>query len=221
MPLTSRSQLRLFLKFVNREKSINVLLKHAADQYAKYLRGFGEKEAQFAACSGGPGLGKVSIVTGVALFVSHTSLSQTTFCRKAFSRAVDVNEQDKTIMWEGVDDEFRVIVQDCVDSGRQYRISFGEDPFMVHEAKDPGKSFALRLMWLCGAKAKWEQLPEGRRILPQVIRHLTNSTKKSLIVVNLDETNKLMETQLGAEYLAHLLSAIRHSNRGRTLALSI
>ena len=68
VPLTSRSQLGPFLKFVNREKSINVLLKHAADQYAKYLRGFGEKEAQFAACSGGPGLGKVSIVTGVALF---------------------------------------------------------------------------------------------------------------------------------------------------------
>jgi hypothetical protein len=60
--LESRSQLGPFLKFVNREKSINVLLKHAADQYGKYLRGFGEKEAQFAACSGGPGLGKVSFL---------------------------------------------------------------------------------------------------------------------------------------------------------------
>ena len=63
--LMSRSQLGPFLKFVNREKSINVLLKHAADQYAKYLRGFREKEAQFAACSGGPGLGKVSISLGL------------------------------------------------------------------------------------------------------------------------------------------------------------
>lgn len=72
VPLTSRSRLGPFLKFVNREHSINVLLKHAADQYGKYLRGFGEKEAQFAACSGGPGLGKVSIVTGADLaLISH------------------------------------------------------------------------------------------------------------------------------------------------------
>ena len=71
VPLTSRSRLGPFLKFVNREQSINVLLTHAADQYAKYLNGFGEKEAQFAACSGGPGLGKVSIVPGVDLFVAH------------------------------------------------------------------------------------------------------------------------------------------------------
>ena len=67
VPLTSRFRLGLFLKFVNREQSINVLLKHAADQYTKYLTGFREKEAQFAACSGGPGLGKVSIVTGAGL----------------------------------------------------------------------------------------------------------------------------------------------------------
>ena len=72
VPLTSRSQLGPYLKFVNREESINVLLKHAADQYAKYLRGFREKEAQFAACSGGPGLGKVSIVVRVDVFrISH------------------------------------------------------------------------------------------------------------------------------------------------------
>lgn len=76
VPLTSRSRLGPFLKFVNREQSINVLLKHAADQYAKYLHGFGEKEAQFAACSGGPGLGKVSIVTGgLILLPSHTFFS--------------------------------------------------------------------------------------------------------------------------------------------------
>ena len=80
VPLTSRSRLGPFLKFVNREQSINVLLKHAADQYAKYLHGFGEKEAQFAACSGGPGLGKVSIVTGADLApISHFIL-----CRRRF-----------------------------------------------------------------------------------------------------------------------------------------
>ena len=72
VPLASRSLLGPYLKFVNREESINVLLKHAADQYAKYLRGFRENEAQFAACSGGPGLGKVSIVVRVDVFrISH------------------------------------------------------------------------------------------------------------------------------------------------------
>ena len=126
---------------------------------------------------------------------------------------MDGSDQEKSIMWEGVNEEFGKIVHDCVDSGRQYRISFGSDPLMVHEAKDPGKSFALRLMRLCGAEAEWDQLPEGRFILPQVITRLTNSTKESLIVVNLDETNKLMETQSGREYLTHLLSAIRQSNK--------
>ena len=213
VPLTSRSQLG---PFFNREKSINVLLKHAADQYAKYLRGFGEKEAQFAACSGGPGLGKVSIVAGVG-FVSHTSLSQTTFCRKAFSRAVDGNEQDKAVMWKGVDDEFRGIVQECVDSGRQYRISFGSMHLLHHELGDPAKSLALRLMRACGGDPEWRKLPDGDILLPRVVGRLTSSTKDSLVVVDLDETNVLMRHEDGERYLAYVLSAVREINCGRNV----
>lgn len=79
--LESRSQLGPFLKFVNRERSIKVLLRHAADQYNKYLKGFGEKEAQFAACSGGPGLGKVrmkiiALCLYLTFFVVDNFLSQ-------------------------------------------------------------------------------------------------------------------------------------------------
>lgn len=64
VPSTVERALNLgpFLKFVNREESINFLLKHTADQYVLYLEGFKEKQAMFAACSGGPGLGKVGLL---------------------------------------------------------------------------------------------------------------------------------------------------------------
>eukprot|EP00978_Attheya_sp_CCMP212_P048229 scaffold490083_cov130-Attheya_sp.AAC.1 len=52
----NRPLLGQYLKFVNRENSINQLMKHAADQYRFYnqLGGLKEHQAQFAACSGGP-----------------------------------------------------------------------------------------------------------------------------------------------------------------------
>ena len=51
-----------YLKFVNREESITELLKHAADQYKVYLSHgtTTNYQSQFAACSGGPGLGKTT-----------------------------------------------------------------------------------------------------------------------------------------------------------------
>jgi hypothetical protein len=232
VPFEDRSKLAPLLKFVNREKSINALLKHAADQYRMYLRGFGEKEAQFAACAGGPGLGKVK--NNVCCVLSSSlllSLLQTTFCRKAFIRAIDGSDADKVIMWEGVekkfqigqdpdsveDNQFQTVVKDCVESGRQYRLSFGSDPLEKFETSDPSKSLALRLMRLAGLEVKWDQLPEGRIILPQVISYLTDSTKEALLVVNLDETNKLMETKLGVAYLAYVMSAIRCCNRDKRI----
>ena len=118
-------------------------------------------------------------------------------------------------MWEGVDDGFQRIVQDCVEWGRQYRISFGSMHLLHHELGDPAKSLALRLMRACGADPAWDQLPEGRILLPQVVGHLTSYTKESLVVVNLDETNVLMRHDDGERYLSYVLSVVREINRGR------
>jgi hypothetical protein len=76
---------------------------------------------------------------------------QTTFCRKAFSRAVDGSEQDKAVLWKGVDGGFQGIVQECVEWGRQYRISFGSMHLLQEEPSDVAKSLAFRLMRACGS----------------------------------------------------------------------
>jgi hypothetical protein len=55
----SRTSLASVLKFVNREKSVNALLLHAAGQYAEYQKGY-RVGSRIAVCSGGPGVGKVS-----------------------------------------------------------------------------------------------------------------------------------------------------------------
>ena len=51
-----------YFKFVNREASINILIKHSAEQYTLYGQegGVPARQVQWAACSGGPGLGKNS-----------------------------------------------------------------------------------------------------------------------------------------------------------------
>ena len=49
-----------YLKFLNREESINQLLVHAQKQFRFYDTGYGEKDFQFTTCSGGLGLGKVT-----------------------------------------------------------------------------------------------------------------------------------------------------------------
>ena len=49
-----------YLKFLNREESINQLLVHAQKQFGFYKFGYREKDFQFTTCSGGPGLGKVT-----------------------------------------------------------------------------------------------------------------------------------------------------------------
>jgi hypothetical protein len=100
----NRPILGQYLKFVNRENSINHLMKHAADQYKLYneVGGLTEHGAQLAACSGSPGLGK------------------TTFCRKAFTRAVDACPNGPTeaynCPWKGVDNKEHSypVVKACV-----------------------------------------------------------------------------------------------------------
>lgn len=118
-------------------------------------------------------------------------------------------------MWEGVDAGFRGIVQDCVDSGRQYRISFGSMHLLQEELVDVSKSLAFRLMRACDADPEWRKLPDGDVLLPQVIGYLTSHTKESLVVINLDETNVLMRHDDGERYLSYVLSVVREINRGR------
>jgi hypothetical protein len=72
-------------------------------------------------------------------------------------------------------------------------------------------------MRTCGANPDWRTLPDGNILLPQVIGHLTSFTKESLVVVNLDETNVLMRTQGGEEYLTYVLGAVCEINRGQNV----
>jgi hypothetical protein len=198
-----RSTLGTHLKFVNREKSINELLKHVKGQYDIY-RDPGptpEKSVRLAACSGGPGLGK------------------TTFCRKAFTKAADESGGDENALWKGVDVDmkFQEVVKECVYKGRQFRISFGSSAPLGSELKPEhyANSLALRLLM---AKTKERlsvdcgDLPEDSQMLKDVVGAITGRDSSALIVLNLDETNAVMEEEKGSAYLKGILSHIRQIN---------
>uniref|UniRef100_A0A7S2XUH1 Crinkler (CRN) family protein n=1 Tax=Attheya septentrionalis TaxID=420275 RepID=A0A7S2XUH1_9STRA len=186
------------LKFVNREKSVNHLMKHAAEQFDLYLRdgGLTEHRAQWAACSGGPGLGK------------------TTFCRKAFTKAVDACPNGPTeandCLWKGVDnkEDFYRVVKTCVVTGRQYRISFGGSRMIADaEFLAPDVSFASRLTSCLTTKAR--AVPN----LHNLLLRLTGGVRSSLVVINFDETNMLLKHTKGTDYLLAVLAAVQAFNR--------
>ena len=196
-----RALLGEYFKFVNREASINILIKHSAEQYALYGQegGVPERQIQWAACSGGPGLGK------------------TTFCRKAFTKSIDsLQGEDGDALWRDVPTkkDFLPVVQACVETGRQYQISFGGSVPGDRELRDPEKSFSYRLL-KCLTKGKkvkkvyFEHAPALREVLST----LTKGKKESLIVVNFDETNKVLEMEgTGKTYLMNLLAAVADFN---------
>ena len=196
-----REDLGEYLKFVNREDSINILLKHAAEQYDLYQGKGGVKshQIQWAACSGGPGLGK------------------TTFCRKAFTKAIDsLPEACGNDLWKDVKkkDEFLPIVEACVLGGRQYRINFGGRVPDHQELDDPERSFAYRLL---GCLTKGTEVPKVSLMdtpkLQDVLLGLTKGSKDCLIVVNFDETNIMLKMGgAGNTYLMQILSAIQKFN---------
>lgn len=189
-----------YFKFVNREASINILIKHSAKQYHLYLQkgGVQEHEIQWAACSGGPGLGK------------------TTFCRKAFTRSIDsLQGEDSDTLWRNVPtkQDFLPVVQACVETGRQYQISFGGSIPDSRELRDPEKSFSYRLLKCLTKGTKEKQVSfEHAPALQEVLSGLTKGKKESLIVVNFDETNKVLEMAPGKTYLMNLLAAVANFN---------
>jgi hypothetical protein len=141
----ARATLGTHLKFVNREKSINTLLMHVKEQYDVYIapEPAPEKSVRLAACSGGPGLGK------------------TTFCRKAFTKAADASGDEKEVIWEGVDESFKTVVETCVAKGRQFRISFGGSPPLGSELHSDHYAIVQRMTIYC--KRWWEQSQEIAR----------------------------------------------------------
>ena len=106
------------------------------------------------------------------------------------------------------DDEFRREVVSCVEDGCQYRISFGEDPLQPIETMNENiiRSFAIRLAKQLtkrgGDVLQWDCLPEATQLLCDVVSLITGGDKKRLVVVNLDETNRLDEA--GQAYLHRL-----------------
>jgi hypothetical protein len=198
-----RSTLGTYLKFVNREQSINTLLKHVKSQYGFFIspETTPDKSVRLAACSGGPGLGK------------------TTFCRKAFTKAVDAIDEEKRVIWEGVDDtdgNFKEVVTKCVTDGRQFRISFGIDSPLGAELRfvHYANSLALRLL---EAKTKNTRgdchlLPENDTLLKDVVSKISGGDGEALIVLNLDETNTL-ESDISQEYLKGILAHIQKINK--------
>ena len=198
---TNRAVLGTYLKFVNREKSINELMTHTAEQYFMFLNGIEDHQLQYAACSGGPGLGK------------------TTFCRKAFTRAADAPDTQDEI-WKSVPDKdkFYPVVKACVNAGRQYRISYGgTNPLSELDIRYPATSFARRIVMQCVAKNKNVGFPkvEGTDQLQSVVHRITGEKREALVVINIDETNKLMEHASGSEYLRQVLAAVLEINKKR------
>ncbi len=202
IPYNERERLRGYIKFVNREKSINVLLRHAASQFGLWVgKSLNHKNAQFAACSGGPGLGK------------------TTFSRKAFTRAVDAAGQERTDIWGGVASSFEEVVRKCVENGLQYQISFGNAPPSTEELKDPVKSFALRLLHEHakiggGSMGQYvnlnvmEQMAAGEVLLEELVSYIVRGAMNSFVLINIDETNVLMRKEAGVDYLEAVLAAV-------------
>ncbi len=204
-----RAQLGDFLKFVNREKSINTLLVHASGQYERYLKGFGPKEGQVAACSGGPGPGK------------------TMFCRKALRRAGDEKGLNNEVIWKdvkqefaGVDKSFKSIVRECVDNGRLFHISF-EGRAVPEERLDVATSLAWELL-ICLLKFKRVGRDafaghESVVLLRGVIRRIADGDKNAFVRIHFDETNVVMRYEDGRRYLVNMLGKIREINESRTL----
>ena len=106
------------------------------------------------------------------------------------------------------------MVRTCVETGRQYQISFGGNIPGNQELRDPEKSFSYRLLKCLakGTKVKkvsFEKAPKLREVLLK----LTKSIKESLIVVNFDETNKVLEMgETGKTYLMNLLATVADFN---------
>jgi len=200
-----RKNLGVYLKFVNRERSINELLKHAVIYYQNYFMGSSdEKECPFPACSGGPGLGK------------------TTFCRKAFTKAIDApaEGEEAQIMWDGVPSDFKEVVECCVEQGRQYRISYASPAVQPaeYQKENWARSFAFRLGVVYAKSQKtfpleWDKLPTGSLLVEAVIKQITGSKKEAMIVVNLDETNVLLSHTDGVQYLKGVLGVVKEFNR--------
>ena len=185
------------MKFVNREESINKLLKHAAGQYLKYLGGKEAENLQWAACSGGPGLGK------------------TTFCRKAFTRAAEAPEASPLWSYVPDKDRFRGVVDACVSSGRQYRIAFSNPNLTPEEVNNPDMSLAWRLSKAIIKRGLgFPKRHDGQRQLRSVLEAITGGKEESLVVINFDETNKLQLDPSSADYryLSRILGIIRKFN---------
>ena len=190
--VSEMTDLGKYLKFVNREKSINELLKHCSQQYY-VMYGNSEKRilksVVFASCSGTMGLGK------------------TTFARKAFNKA-DSDQNDK-VVWDGVDSNFKSIVRDCVENGRQFRISCAH--VEEHEAATPWLSFICRLLctWLNDPTKTSSAMKDSGVVgdvqsLIKVMSLITGNKKDSLVVVNLDETNEVMRFNVAFFYDSYL-----------------
>ena len=200
-PIMEDVDLGKYLKFVNREKSINELLKHASGQFFMYRtdEGIAEGRSQFAACSGGPGLGK------------------TTFCRKAFTRAADTKTTDDPL-WDDVPrkDRFFPVVKACVNGGRQYRITFGAETLATdNDYQAPYMSLAHRLTEIITKEA--HRFPDGRGYdqLYRVLCAITGGNPDAMVVINFDETNMVMAFDQGRNYLRQVLAAVQEFNRER------
>mmetsp|Transcript_45428 Transcript_45428/g.110442 ORF Transcript_45428/g.110442 Transcript_45428/m.110442 type:complete len:811 (-) Transcript_45428:427-2859(-) len=197
--LDEQKDIGQYMKFVNRENSISMLLRHASEQYQIYLNPSEAKsKVRWAACSGGPGLGK------------------TTFCRKSFTKA---SECDLTSpVWTDVDrsEQFYEIVKSCVETGRQYRIAFGAtDDVLPREHENPCMSLAYRLTQCVDKSTEYPNRSDGMGHLCSVLRTLTKGNEESMVVINFDETNYLLQNTEGRGYLLKVLAGISQFNKQR------
>jgi hypothetical protein len=106
--------------------------------------------------------------------------------------------------------------QTCVYTGRQYRISFGGNRMIAQtELEAPDQSFASRLTRCLMNK----MVPT----LDNLLLQLTKAKCQSLVVINFDETNMLLQHgDQGKQYLLAVLAAVQaFSNRRQGFVLCI
>jgi len=116
-----------------------------------------------------------------------------------------------------MDVEFCTLVHRCVECGDQYRISFADQSLGSNEsmADNVVRSFAVRLAKINNVQMPvipLDQLGDGNQLLRDVVSGITDGNKDRLLVVNLDETNRLATIE-GQFYLRAVCNSISQYKR--------
>jgi hypothetical protein len=139
-------------------------------------------------------------------FFSLFSSGKSTFARVAFRRAVE----DPALFPTDVADGFKEAVTHCFEAGRVILLDLGKCELGEHVGDDPVRYFTSVVAKQCSPEADrvqiWNALPSGDTAWPTAMAVL--NPDKGLFVLNIDETNTLLELRWGSSALRTFVGAI-------------